>query len=54
LVSANSSSIKPTTPEITEASNPIRNPPSATIREVLIVKNNSEFTVSFTLSYILS
>jgi hypothetical protein len=30
LVSENSTSMKPTTPEITDASKPIRNPPSAT------------------------
>ena len=34
FVSANSVSMNPTTPEITEASNPIRKPPSATISAV--------------------
>ena len=37
LVSSNSTSIKPTTPEITDASNPIKNPPSATISATITV-----------------
>ena len=34
FVSENSVSIKPTTPEITDASKPMRNPPSATMSAV--------------------
>jgi hypothetical protein len=35
FVSSNSTSINPTTPEITEASNPIRKPPRATINAIV-------------------
>jgi len=34
VLSENSGSMKPTTPEITEASNPIRKPPKATIKAI--------------------
>ena len=37
FVSSNSVSIKPTTPEITDASKPIRKPPSATDNATVIV-----------------
>ena len=37
LVKSNSGSINRTTPDMTEASNPIKSPPSATIRAIIII-----------------
>ena len=50
LVSSNSTSINPTTPEITDASNPIRNPPSATMRATMLVNRVLSFIALFPVS----
>ncbi len=47
----NSGLMKETTPEITEASKPIRNPPSATISAVLTMKRMSAITASGATRY---